>query len=196
MTSRTAYLLTTNATSKRTLFSQNVLRTIGFNVVIVPHIPNKDKVLSNKLSMQHIYSLISDGTDPYAYVFEDDINVRTPITLEEIIQYEHISKQFFYLGMCGYNANTAKCTNININGHPVFRIAGNVRGLHAIGLSQTGAKNLLYLSNRTRQRYMDMILEKLSKIFPANIVRYDLQGLIRGHRGVIFQDRSRFPSSI
>lgn len=196
MTSRPAYLLTTNASSKRTIFSQNILRAIGFTVIIVPHIPNKDKVLSNKLSMQHIYSLIRDGADPYAYVFEDDINVITPITLDEIIQYETISKQFFYLGMCGYNGNTAKYTNININGHPVFRIASNVRGLHAIGLSQTGATNLLQLSKQSKQRYMDIILENFARIFPANIVRYDLRSRIRGHRGAIFQDRRQFPSSI
>lgn len=196
MTTRPAYLLTTNASSKRTIFSQNVLRTIGFTVIVVPHIPNKDKVLSNKLSMQHIYSLIRDGPDPYAYVFEDDINVLTPITLDEIIQYEAISEQFFYLEMCGYNGNTAKYTKININGHQVFRIAGNVRGLHAIGLSQTGAINLLYMSKKLKQRYMDVILENFSRIFPANIVRYDLKSYIRGHRGAIFQDRRKFPSSI
>ena len=120
----------------------------------------------------------------------------TPITLDEIIQYEAISEQFFYLGMCGYNGNTAKYANININGYPVFRIAGNVRGLHAIGLSQTGAANLLRVSKPSKQRYMDMILEGFSRIFPANIVRYDLRGRNRGHRGVIFQDRAKFPSSI
>lgn len=196
MASRPAYLLTTNATSKRTIFSRNVLIAIGFTVIVVPHIPNKDKVLSNKLSMQHIYSLIRDGTDPYAYVFEDDINVLTPITLDEIIQYENISEQFFYLGMCGYNGNTAKYTQLNINGYPVFRIACNVRGLHAIGLSQTGANNLLQFSKKSAKRYMDTILEDFSRLFPANIVRYDLHGRNRGHRGVIFQDRTQFPSSI
>jgi hypothetical protein len=173
-----------------------MLIAIGFTVIVVPHIPHADKVLSNKLSMQHIYSLICDGTDPYAYVFEDDINALYPITLDEIIQYEHISEQFFYLGMCGYNGNTAKFTQLNINGHPVFRIAGNVRGLHAIGLSQTGASNLLQFSKKSTKRYMDMILEDFSRIFPANIVRYDLESYIYGHKGVIFQDRAKFPSSI
>jgi hypothetical protein len=196
MTTRPAYLLTTNTSSKRTIFSQNVLRAIGFTVIVVPHIPNKDKVLSNKLSMQHIYSLIRDGPDPYAYVFEDDLNVLTPITLDEIIQYEPISEQFFYLGMCGYNGNAAKYTSLNINGHPVFRISGNVRGLHAIGLSQTGAAKLLHASKQSKQRYMDVILENFTRIFPANIVRYDLHGRNRDHRGVIFQDRRQFPSSI
>ena len=41
-----------------------------------------------------------------------------------------------------------------------------------------------------------MILEEFSKKYPANIVRYDLQSYIYGHRGVIFQDRLRFPSTI
>jgi hypothetical protein len=196
MTTRPAYLLTTNTTSERTVSSRNMLRAIGFTVIVVPHIPHSDKVLSNKLSMQHIYSLIRDGPDPYAYVFEDDINALFPITLDEIIQYEPISEQFFYLGMCGYNGDTAQYTQLNINGHPVFRIAGNVRGLHAIGLSQTGAANLLQFSNNFDERYMDMILEEFTRKFPANIVRYDLESYIYGHRGVIFQDRAQFPSSI
>lgn len=43
---------------------------------------------------------------------------------------------------------------------------------------------------------MDVILEAFAAIYPANIVRYDLESYISGHRGVIFQDRNRFPSSI
>ena len=75
MTSRTAYILTTNKLSDRTIFSQNVLEIIGFSVILVQHIPHQDNVMSNKISMQHIYQLIATGTDNYAYVFEDDINV-------------------------------------------------------------------------------------------------------------------------
>ena len=43
---------------------------------------------------------------------------------------------------------------------------------------------------------MDMILEKFIEIFPANVIRYDLESDIKGHRGLFFQDRKQFPSSI
>lgn len=38
--------------------------------------------------------------------------------------------------------------------------------------------------------------ENFSIQYPANVVRYDLESYISGHRGVFFQDRKRFPSTI
>ena len=43
---------------------------------------------------------------------------------------------------------------------------------------------------------MDVILEKFSLIYPTICVRYDLESYIHGHKGIIFQDRKRFPSII
>jgi hypothetical protein len=60
MNTRTAYILTTNKLSDRTIFSQSVLEQIGFSVILVQHIPHQDNVLSNKISMQHIYELIAN----------------------------------------------------------------------------------------------------------------------------------------
>ena len=198
MTSRTAYILTTNKLSDRTIFSQNVLEIIGFSVILVQHIPHQDNVMSNKISMQHIYQLIATGTDNYAYVFEDDINVLEPISLDEIVQYEPISDMFFYLGACTYSNNWNQTSKhaISINNHDVYTMSGCVRGLHAIGLSKLGAGILLDYSKVNTERYMDMVLEQFSLIYPANIVRYDLESYIRGHRGILFQDRARFPSAI
>lgn len=198
MNSRTAYVLTTNKLSDRTLFSQSILEKIGFSVVLVQHIPHVDNVMSNKISMQHIYELIIQGNDKYAYVFEDDINMLEPITIDEIIQYENISPMFFYLGACTYGNNWNQTTkhSITINNHPIYTMSGYVRGLHAVGFSKAGASAFLDFSKASNERYMDMILEQFTLIYPANIVRYDLESYIRGHRGILFQDRARFPSSI
>jgi hypothetical protein len=44
---------------------------------------------------------------------------------------------------------------------------------------------------------MDCILEDFASVYPANIVRYDLiSPLHPGHRGILFQDRQKFPSTI
>jgi hypothetical protein len=196
-TIRTAYLLTTNPTSERTLFSHQVLSQVGFRVVLVPHIPHEDKVVSNKISMQNIYRMIHEGEEEYAYVFEDDINLLEPISLQEIVEYESVSPVFVYLGVCCYHKLKATRIHPDIAGHPVITVAGGVRGLHAIGLSKAGAQNLLEFSHGfPDEPYMDVILENFSIQHPANVVRFDLQSYIPGHRGVFFQDRRRFPSTI
>ena len=196
MITRNAYILTTNVVSDRAQFSKTILETIGFNVRLIACIPNNNKVLSNKISMQYIYKLILESGDDYAYVFEDDINCLETIYLDEIIKYEQYSPIFFYLGICENNNKNSKYTNIIINNHPVYSKSGNVRGLHAVGISKKGAEELLDFSKKTNEDYMDIILEEFSIKYPANIVRYDLSSYIKGHRGIIFQDRERFPSVI
>ena len=192
---RNAYLLTCNSKSERTLFSENILKNIGFNVKIITCIPDNDKVISNKISMQHIYKLIKDSDDNYSYVFEDDINILEPIKLDEIIEYENLTDMFFYLGLCEYQ-NNSKLTSHKIKENNVYSISGGIRGLHAIGLSKIGAEKLLAFSENTDERYMDVILEKFSLIYPTNCVRYDLESYIYGHKGIIYQDRRRFPSTV
>ena len=194
---RTAYLLTENPKSERCIFSQNVLKGIGFIVNIINTISDEDKVLSNKKSMQSIYQQITQKEDNYAYVFDEGINELENIQLDEIIEYEKISYIFFYLGMCEYGVPNAKKTNHIIRNSPVFSKSGNVRGIHAIGISKIGAQLLLDYSDKSSNKYMDMILEEFSTLYPANIVRYDLLSpYVSGHRGIIFQDRYQFPSII
>jgi len=196
---RTAYLLTTNQASYRAQFSKQILESIGFTVVFCIAIPNNDKVLSNKISMMHIYEKIGFSNEEWAYVFEDDINLVEPIRLDEIVQYECISAPFFYLGCCMMNdkKTTIKNTGFVINNHPVISVCGEVRGLHGIGISRTGAKELCYFASNSTHKYMDCIVEQFSIVHPANIVRYDLiSPQESGHRGVLFQDRHKFPSSI
>jgi hypothetical protein len=197
MTKRTAYVLTTNKTSERTLFVQGVLQTIGFQVELVQHISHPDLVVSNKISMLNIYNIIKNSEDDYSYVFEDDIDTLDSIRLEEIMEYETLAPMFFYLGVCKYNGTDGmKQLDITINNHPVFHVCGNVRGLHAIGVSKKGAETLLEMGRASGQRYMDIIVEELSYKYPALVVRYDLESYIPGHRGVFFQDRKRFESQI
>jgi hypothetical protein len=195
---RKAYLLTTNKHSKRCIFSKNTLENIGFNVILIQHIPNVNKVLSNKLSMQYIYNLIMNGDEQYSYVFEDDINIIKEIKLNEIIEYEYISKMFFYLGGYGYGnfKQNLKKTEFIINNNDVYSISGCVRGLHAIGLSKIGAEYLLNFSKNSEEQFMDVILENFSYLYPANIVRADLKSYLNDDFGIIFQDRNQFPSEI
>lgn len=195
MNKRFGYILTLNPESERSKFSKKILENIGFDVIFIKAIPNNDNVLSNKLSMQYIYNLIIDSDNDYSYVFEDDINVIEQISLNEIIEYEKISEMFFYLGLCEYDSNVEN-TGYKIKDKDVYKKSGFCRGLHAIGLSKNGAKQLLNFSNNTTERYMDVILENFSKIYPANVVRYDLESYINGHKGIVFQDRNKFPSEI
>jgi len=83
-----------------------------------------------------------------------------------------------------------------IDDHLVYQKKGYVHGLHAIGLSKSGATELLNFSKISKQAFMDVVLQEFSDLYPANIVRYDLCSYIGGHRGIIFQDRDRFPSTI
>ena len=194
---RTGYVLTGNNDSPRAQFSKRVLESVGFNVIFFNYIPHENKVLSNRNSMLEIYKLIANGTDEWVYVFEDDINILETITIDDIIKYEAISNSVFYLGVCMYQVNNIKINSTFIDKKPVAIVQGCVRGLHAIALSKSGAKELLEFSEKMdHYEYMDMILEQFTNTHPANVIRYDLQSYIFGHRGVFFQDRKRFPTTI
>jgi hypothetical protein len=195
MIKRCGYILTLDPESDRAIFSKNILEKIGFNVILVKAILHTDQVLSNKISMQYIYNLIINSKDNYSYVFEDDINLLEVITLDEIVEYEKYSEMFFYLGICEYG-NIGNNTGIKIRNHSVYNKSGFCRGLHAIGLSKKGAEELLKFSHQSKERYMDVILEHFSLLYPANVCRYDLESYIRGHKGILFQDRKMFPSII
>ncbi len=75
-------------------------------------------------------------------------------------------------------------------------VNGSIRGLHAIGVSKKGATALFFFARMMKERYMDVCLEKFSEKFPVNVMRYDLESYIERHRGLFYQDRNRFPSTI
>jgi len=193
---RTSYVLTTNENLPRSQFSKKVLEYVGFDVKFIKCIPHNDRVLSNKISMIHIYEIVANGNEDWVYIFEDDINILEDIKLDEIIEYEKISKMFFYLGVCCYNTHDI-INPCKINDKNVTVVSGYVRGLHAIAVSKNGAIELLkFMKEYESEKYMDIILENFSQLYPANVVRYDLMSYIYSHRGLFFQDRDKFPSLI
>lgn len=195
--SRNAYLLTCDINSERSIFSKKILEDIGFNVIFYNSIPNTNCLLSHKLSMTEIYKIIiNDMSSEWSYIFEDDINVLENIKLDEIIQYENISTNFFYLGLCKYGNDTITETEHIINGHRVHQISNCVRGLHAIAFSRTGMLDFFNFMNFFNIEYIDIILELYTIKNPANVVRVDLESYINGHLGIIFQDREKFKSII
>lgn len=195
--SRNAYLLTCNLNSERTKFSKNILDKIGFNVILFKAIPHSNQLLSHKQSMISIYNIIAnDLTNEWSYIFEDDINKLEDIKLDEIIEYEKISNNFFYLGICKYGDNTLCETEHTINNHKVYSVSGCVRGLHGLAFSRIGMIDFINFLKNFSLEYIDMILELYTLKNRANIVRADLESYISCHFGIIFQDRNKFQSII
>ena len=203
MVHRKAYILCEDANTPRCLHSTQVLENIGFTVIPVPYIRHSDKVYSNLISMQSIYETIANDAEleegnAWSYVFEDDISALIDISLDEVVEYEHISQYMMYLGVCTLLRDKFKIyeSKPSVRGHPVVVCEGGGRGLHAIGLSRKGAQTLYDFSKESSETYMDCILQQFTYKYPANIVRYDLESYIWGHRGIIYQDRKTFPTTI
>jgi hypothetical protein len=199
-THRKAYILAFDESSDRVKHSSDLLKKIGFEVILVNTIEHDDAVISNKLGMQTIFEMISNSTDEtWSYVFEDDIDILEPITLEQIVKYEEISKMFFYLGCCKFCGEKGlKKTKYKIDDFPVYSVSGHVACLHAVAYSKHGASELLEFSlNENKERYMDVILRRFSYKYPPNVMRYDLSSpQHESHRGIFFQDRKRYSSNI
>jgi hypothetical protein len=194
MVNRRGYLLTTDASLPRIISSKGVLERVGFDVTTFKAIAGESSIHSNKNSLMRIIEAIRDGEDEWGYVFEDDIDILEPITLDEIAQYEAISAPFFFLGMCkvGYYG-TVKPTRHSINGHLVCKVAGHVRGAHAFAFSRAGAAEFMHFAREFKDDpYFDRILDRFSFIHPASIVRFDLESYLDDHRGIFFQDRKRW----
>ena len=199
-TTRNAFLLTGDTVSKRYKFVSKLLTKIGFTVIPVIFIRLKKKVKSNKNSMMKIYKLISNSVpdNTWSYVFEDDINILDKnLKLNDIIKYESISTNLFYLGMCDAGGKTWFKTKNKIDGRIVRQKRGGVRGLHAIALSKQGASSLYDFTKDLGHGYMDVFLEKYTLIHPANVMRSDLISPCHpGHKGMFYQDRHAFRSLI
>jgi hypothetical protein len=194
---RNCYVLTENIKSQRALFSKSILEKLGFNVTFFLSIPNKNRPLSNKNSMIAIYKLIQNGNDEWVYVFEDDINILQDIKMSEIIEYEKISQYSFFLGVCMYDHYKVNYDSTKVNNHEVAIVKGEVRGAHAVAFSKEGInKLLLFIENMSDCIHSDVILEKFTELYPAYVIRYDLESSIKGHRGLFFQDRTKFRSTM
>lgn len=194
---RNAYILTCDKKSERAQQSKNLLSSIGFQVTLCDIISYPICVAtSNLMSMRRIYQTISKSDDEWAYVFEDDFSLVEPITLKEIVQYESISSHLFYLGCCMENISKSNATQNSINGHTVYNVK-KTACLHALALRKSSV-NLLYsyMEKHSNLKFLDQIIgDKFVGDYGANVVRYDLiSPQESGHRGVIYQDRIKFPS--
>ena len=199
-TIRNAFLLTGDTVSKRYKFVSKLLTKIGFTVIPVIFIRLKKKVKSNKNSMMKIYKLISTSVpdNTWSYVFEDDINILDKnLKLNDIIKYEPISTNLFYLGMCDPDKRTWIKTKNKVDGKIVRQKRGMIRGLHAIALSKEGALSLYDFTKDRGHGYMDVFLDNYTKTHPANVMRSDLISPCHpGHKGMFYQDRNAFTSLI
>lgn len=194
---RKAYILTCDKQSERAKHSEYLLSSIGFDVILcdVVHFP-ACVATSNLMSMINIYQRISQSDDEWSYVFEDDLNYLEPITLSEIIEYESISDHLFYLGCCMADISRVNKTKNLINGHTVHTI-NKTACLHALAFKKSSI-NLIYtyIEKYSYLKFLDQIIgDKFVGDHGANVVRYDLTSPQEcGHRGIIYQDRIKFPS--
>ena len=200
---RKAYILCEHENTPRCVDSRKVLEEIGFQVYCVPYIRHKDKLYSNKISMQMIYEKIIQSGDEWSYVFEDDIDKKDNISLNEIMEYEKISSHLFYLGACFSSESLTKTIkesesyNIKISGHNVGVINGTALGLHAVAFSRKGIIEFLQFSKNSKIKNMDVILNSFTKIHNAYIVRLDLKyGENCIHNGIIYQNRKKYPTTV
>lgn len=194
---RKAYILTCDKKSERAKHSKNLLSSIGFEVTLCDIVSYPTCVAtSNLMSMRRIYQTISKSNNEWSYVFEDDFNFLEPISLSEIIEYESISDHLFYLGCCMENVSRANKTKNSINGHTVYTL-NKTACLHALAFKKSSI-NLIYtyIEKYSHLKFLDQIIgDKFVGDHGANVVRYDLiSPQESGHRGIIYQDRIKFPS--
>lgn len=192
-----AFLLTCNENSERGVFSKNLLEKIGFDVIIQKAILHEDPVISNKISLAEIYRKIANMNEKWVYIFEDDINILEMFDINELDEYEKISKDFYYLGCCCNVPVFHNLTDIVINNHNVVMVKGGVRGTHAYGVSKEGAVKLYnYVLLLDAIKPADIFLDTYTYFHPTYVYRYDLESYIPGHRGIFFQDRKKFNSQL
>lgn len=209
--SRTAYLITVNATSPRTVRSAGILEGVGFHVqLIFADAQQKDKVVSNKRAQLLIYETLLATPDQWGYIFEDDIalagvtpsNFKTKVNFTvagDLPALEAEGCLSIYLGVCApFRPFTAKEGQAN-------RYCGTCA--HAYGVSRGGARRLLEYHRRMTEgpsarprlaRYMDQLIKGVCMEvggFPVSRVK-TASPLSDAHRGSFVQDRGSFPSLI
>lgn len=198
---RIAHLMTIDENSDRCIFSFGILNLVGFDVKIHKAVPDLNPVLSHSKTSRLIFEEILNSDEEWHYIFEDDINIIKLIKLEEIVEYEKISHGFFFLGVCKYGNDAGFITPYEVNNHKVYSVSGCVRGAHAVAFSKTELKNFMTLFNfftsgKNPILYLDVIYELYTLNNPSNVIRMDLESNIHGHRGIFFQDRDQFKSTM
>lgn len=196
--SRDAYVLTTDKTSDRAIFSKNLLEKIGFNVILFEAIKDEYPMVSHRKSMYAIYEkILETGKEGYYYVFEDDINTLLDVDLEYIINYEKLNQDILYLGCC-YNGGEIIKTDKIVNEKKMSKIKGGIRGIHSLAMNKKGVKLLKKLyDDNPKSLHMDVLLEKYSLENPLYLAREDLiSPCCNSHLGIFYQDRDKFKSQL
>jgi hypothetical protein len=202
---RTAYVVSTNTSAPRFQQATEVLENFGFAVKVVEPdnlgSTREQQTLSNKNAFVSAVRLISQGDEPWGYLFEDDIvmHEKSAENLDTLVAAESHTTLFQYLGICP------------VDPHAVSRkMCG--RCAHAMGLSREGAMELLGIvncsdfnlgrDNSTREEiYFDVIVDGWCQEHDGFLVfgplyesKYGVTGA--GHVGTFLQDRSKFESEI
>ena len=202
---RTAYVVSTNATSKRYKSTQTTLQNFGFTVQrIVPQnlgLDHHSKVISNKLALLEAFGMIAEGTAPWGYVFEDDIckHEMSEETFDDLLKAELTSEFFMYLGICQ-------------NEH-ILPVRSCGKCSHAMGASRAGANEILKfstLSTKVNASRVAQIVPSETSYLDTVIQAWCLRqgGFVlfgpdipssyghHSHFGLFIQDRGQFPSLI
>jgi len=197
---RTAYLLTTDEQSNRTKSSKDILQSVGFNIkteiAFDYKLCNNNRYQSHLLSFRRILEDALLEKEDWFYFFEDDIAICEPIQIDEIIKYENICDDFFYLGCCLPNTARGIVTEHQIQDHIVYKLHGDIRGSHALGISKKGAKHILDFLEKSRPHCADMFgITSVDLFVPC--IRFNLVSPQHpGHRGIFYQDRLTHPSIV
>lgn len=205
---RVAYIVSTNTSASRYVQTKNVLQRAGFETeVVAPKFLGEtmeQRTFSNKLALLSAIQRITVGSEPWGYVFEDDINVSelSNATTVDIVSSEHTARRFQYLGVC------------LPKGESVRRFACG-RCAHAMGFSKAGAKELVKFSEIDRlitparrgggiipatEPYLDVIIDVWCQsrggFQIVGPLKESVKSTVTGHIGMFIQDRGKFVSIV
>jgi len=197
---KNAYLLTANANSERTRHSMNTLTIAGFSVVlsmceVVPDIKS-GMVWSNKNTFIRIIKhYIQSNSTAWLYLFEDDIDVLTNTSIQDIEQNLSESTLFTYLGICAPKTTPSggKCG----------------RCAHAMRFSYAGSRDVLLFNTVSKHQlstgnipldepFFDVVVEGWCLVNGGfSVVHLELESpQDHRHNGLFFQNRDKFKSLI
>ena len=133
---RVAYVVSLNESSKRFKRTAQILQSKGLNVEFIkPDFRGtsvKQKTISNKLALLRALEKVASGSEPWGYLFEDDIveHEYSKLSLSTLLKAENTATLCLYLGVCLPNDVTLQT-----------RVCG--RCAHAMGFSKRGAEKFL-----------------------------------------------------
>lgn len=196
-------MVSVNTSAPRYRQTSRLLEEFGFEVEAVApyHLggTRAQQTLSNKIAFLDVLRLVSIGSDPWGYLFEDDVVIHelSSASLETLIAAETQANLFQYLGICATDVSVIR-----------KKMCG--RCAHAMGLSREGATELLHFAGATQpplatgrvpreEDYFDVVVEGWCLAHAGFMVFGPLKDSIygeSGHWGTFVQDRKKFKSEI